>query len=256
MRFFELLLAYWPALMQGFGMTLLLVSASIVAGFALSVPIALAVQSRSGWLRIPCEGFIFFFRGTPLLVQMFIVYYGLSQFSDIKDSFLWKGFLESPFWCGAIALSLNAAAYMSVILRGGMLAVPSGQIEAARAYGMPPHLRLRRVILPQAFRIALPSYSNEIILLIKGSALASTITLMELTGTTRTLIAQTYTPIAFYAMAAVLYLVLNLSVSQVFRALERWLTPWQSAKPAAARGSKPLTPYAVHTGIVHVSRPN
>jgi His/Glu/Gln/Arg/opine family amino acid ABC transporter permease subunit len=252
MRFFELLLENWPLLIQGFGMTLLIVSISSLAGFMLSVPLALAVQSRPAWLRVPCEAFIFFLRGTPLLVQMFIVYYGLSQFNWIKNSFLWQGFLESPFWCGAIALSLNAAAYMAVILRGGMRAVPSGQIEAARAYGMPPWLRLRRVILPQAFRLALPSYSNELILLIKGSALTSTITLMELTGVTRTLISQTYTPILFYSVAAALYLILNLSVAQAFRAAERWMTPWRTGK------IKPVAPapHVVHTGIVHVTGHN
>jgi His/Glu/Gln/Arg/opine family amino acid ABC transporter permease subunit len=255
MRFFELAIEYGPMLLQGFGMTLLIVAISSVLGFTLSLPVALASQARSALLRTPCNGFIFFFRGTPLLVQMFIVYYGLSQFSSIKESFLWKGFLESPFWCGTIALSLNAAAYMAVILRGSMQTVPSGQIEAARAYGMPPSLRLRRVVLPQAFRLALPSYSNEMILLIKGSALASTITLMELTGTTRTLIAQTYTPIVFYSMAAMLYLVLNFAVAQAFRALERWLTPWRSPAPAAVTG-KQMSLHPIRTGILHASRPN
>jgi putative lysine/arginine/ornithine/histidine/octopine transport system permease protein len=230
MRFSELFLEYWPLLLQGFGMTLLVVSLSITIGFSLSVPLALAIQARPVWLRVPCAAFIFFFRGTPLLVQMFIVYYGFSQFQTVKDSILWGGFLESPFWCGVIALSLNAAAYMAVILRGGMRAVPSGQIEAARAFAMPPRLRLRRVILPLAFRAALPNYSNEFILLIKGSALTSTITLMELTGVARTLIAQTYEPIDFYIMAAVLYLVLNLIVAQVFRRLERLLSPWRTSQ--------------------------
>lgn len=230
MRFFELLQHGWMALLEGLSVTLVLIGLSFSAGLVLSIPLAFALQSRRRWKRCPAEALVFFFRGTPLLVQLFLVYYGLSQFRFVQESFLWDGFLESPFWCGILTLTVNAASYLAIILRGGMRAVPHGQIEAARAFGFTKGMRLRRIILPQAFFQSIPFYSNEMIWLVKASALASTITVMELTGRARTLIAETYSPMEYYIMAGVLYLILNGLLAWMFRVMERQLQPWRLAR--------------------------
>ena len=146
------------------------------------------------------------FRGTPLLVQIFLIYYGLGQFEAIRDSFLWTFFRE-PFWCAILALTLNTGAYTSEIIRGGIQSVPFAQIEAARACGMGRLLLFRRIVLPLAIRQALPAYGNEIILMVKASSLASTITLMEVTGIARGIIAKTFAPVEIFIVAGAIYLV-------------------------------------------------
>lgn len=223
----ETILRYLPLFFQGLKLTLFLVGLSAVIGFALSLPLARARLSPFKVLRRVAKSYIFFFRGTPLLVQIFLLYYGLSQFETVKDSRLWGGFLESPFWCAVLAISLNASAYMAEILVGGIRAVPFGQMEAGMAMGMSQKMLYWRIILPQAVRTSLPNYGNEVIVLIKGSALASTITLMELTGVTRTLVAKTYMPLPMYAIAGIFYITLNYSVARFFRLLEKVMIPYR-----------------------------
>jgi His/Glu/Gln/Arg/opine family amino acid ABC transporter permease subunit len=225
----DVLLQYYPEFLKGLRLTLILVGLSVCIGFLLSLPIALARLSPVRPLRWLAKSYIFFFRGTPMLVQIFLLYYGLSQFESVKNSIAWKGFLESPFWCAVIAISCNSAAYMAEILVGGIKAVPRGQVEAGRAVGMSSRILFWRIILPQAIRIALPNYSNEVIFLVKSSALASTITLMELTGVTRTLVSKTYMPVPVYLIAGVLYISLNYTVAKFFKILERWLMPQRHA---------------------------
>lgn len=220
---------YLPMLWQGLLVTLQLVVLSGISGFLLSLPIALARFSRHRLRRVPAKIYIFFFRGTPLLVQLFLIYYGISQLKFIQNSWLWA-VLESPFWCGYIALTLNTAAYLAQILYGGITSIPEGEIRAARALGMSRLLRFKRIIVPRAFRLALPNYSNEIILLIKGSALTSTITLMDLTGATRTVIAETYMAVEFYVIAGLMYVALCSVVAIAFRVLEKFLSPWLKAE--------------------------
>jgi His/Glu/Gln/Arg/opine family amino acid ABC transporter permease subunit len=224
--FFDLLDMYGWRLYEGWLLSLELIGLSMIIGFSLSLLVAFGRQAGWPWIKYACKSYILFFRGTPMLVQLFLIYYGLSQFQTIKNSFLWEGFLSSPYWCAVIAMSLNAGAYMAEILRGGIKAVPPKEIMAAYAFGMSTPLVYRRIILPQAFRFALPNYNNEMILLIKASALCSTITLMELTGVTRTIIAQTYAPIELYTMAGVMYLLTNFTVTRVFRIAERLLMPY------------------------------
>ena len=140
----------------------------------------------------PIRAFVTAFRGTPLLVQIFLIYYGLGQFRpSLQFLGLW-GFFREPYWCAILALTLNTAAYGTEIIRGGLQSVPYGQIEAARACGMPPWLVYRRVMLPIALRQALPGYGNEIILMIKGTSLTSIVTLLEVTGIAQQIISQTY----------------------------------------------------------------
>jgi polar amino acid transport system permease protein len=213
-----------PRMLSGAGLTLELVGLGLAIGLVLAVPIALARVSGRLWLNGPAYAYVFFFRGTPILVQIFLVYYGLSQFEAVRQGPLWP-ILREPFWCAIIAFSLNTAAYTAEIIRGGIQGVPHGEIEAARALGMSRLLVLRRIVLPRAFRLALPAYGNEIILLLKASALASTITLLDLTGVARTIIARTYMPIELFAMAGAIYLVMTFFITRGIKALEHWLSP-------------------------------
>jgi len=211
-----------PELAEGALLTVELIIFSGVLGLALAIPIALGRASHNWWVRAFPFAYIFFFRGTPLLVQIFLVYYGLSQFEFIRESFAWP-VLREAYWCAIIAFTLNTTAYTAEILRGGIQAVPPGEIEAAKVVGMGRWLRLRRIVLPRAFRIALPAYSNEVILMLKGSALASTITLLDLTGMARTIIAKTYMPIELFVAAGIFYLLITAVILQGFRFLEKHL---------------------------------
>jgi polar amino acid transport system permease protein len=226
----DVIVANLPKLAQGAALTLELVALSLIAGAAIALPLALMRVSERGWLRIPAYASLFVFRGTPLLVQIFLVYYGLGQFEGVRASALWP-ILREPYWCAIIAFALNTGAYTAEILRGAIQAVPVGEVEAANAFGMSRALSLRRIILPRAVRIALPAYGNEVILMLKGSALASTITLLDLTGMARTIIARTYMPVEIFLAAGLIYLAITFVFVQLFQLLERRL----SRHVAAAR---------------------
>lgn len=218
----DIIIASLPALARGAVLTIELIVVSGLLGLALAVPLALARASGRWWLQAFPFLWIFFFRGTPLLVQLFLVYYGASQFDFIRDSFLWP-VLREAYWCAIIAFTANTSAYTAEILRGAIQAVPAGEIEAAKAVGMNRIQRYRRIVLPRAFRIALPAYSNEVILMLKGSALASTVTLLDLTGVARTIIAETYTPIELFLAAGLFYLLITAVLLQGFRFVEKRL---------------------------------
>jgi polar amino acid transport system permease protein len=219
----DVIVANLPKLAQGAALTLKLVALSLLVGAAIALPLALMRVSERGWLRLPAYAYIFVFRGTPLLVQIFLVYYGLGQFEGVRASALWP-ILREPYWCAIIAFALNTGAYTAEILRGAIQAVPVGEVEAAKAFGMSWALSLRRIILPRAVRIALPAYGNEVILMLKGSALASTITLLDLTGMARTIIARTYMPVEIFLAAGLIYLAITFVFVQLFRLLERRLS--------------------------------
>ncbi len=208
-----------PRLLDGALLTLELVALAALAGFILALPVALARLRSHAVLWMPAYLFVFFFRGTPLLVQIFLIYYGLSQFPEVRASTLWP-ILREPYWCALIAFTLNTSAYTAEIMRGAIQAVPKGQIEAAMATGMSRLTRLRRVVLPQAVRIGLPAYSNEVILLVKASSLASTVTLMDLTGVARTISSVNYMPVELLTTAALIYLAINFLITRVFRLIE------------------------------------
>lgn len=209
----------FPELLSGLWLTVSLVALALAIGFVIALPTALARLSHIALLRWISGAYVFFFRGTPLLVQIFLVYYGLSQFEAVRESILWP-ILREPFWCTLIALALNTGAYTGEVFRGGILAVPHNQIEAARAIGMTPVTAFTRIIWPQAIRQALPAYGNEMVMMVKASALASTVTLMDITGVARTLAADTYMPIEIYTMAAIIYLTLTFTLSQAVQLLE------------------------------------
>ena len=218
----EVILKWLPKLMQGATLTLELTAVSVLAGLIVAIPLGIARSSRLWYVRSLPYAYIFFFRGTPLLIQLFLVYYGLSQFDVVRESVLWP-YLRSPFWCAVITMTLHTAAYIAEILRGAIQAIPPGEIEAARALGMSRFKTLVHIVLPRAARIGLPAYSNEVILMLKASSLASTVTLLELTGMTRTIISRTYQTVDMFLIAGVIYLVMSFVLIQGFKLLERWL---------------------------------
>lgn len=212
-------------MMSGVPLTLQLAASSIVFGAILALLFAMMRLSGVAVLDWIARLYVFVFRGTPLLVQIFIIYYGLSQFPVIRYSFLWP-VLREPYWCAVIALTLNNAAYASEIIRGGLLSVPSGQIEAAKACGMSRFTCFRRVVMPLAIRQALPGYGNEMISMVKATSLASIITLMEVTGIAAKLIAESYRAIEVFVIAGAIYLAINFVLTRVLMFAEYKLTPY------------------------------
>jgi len=224
---FAFFLEIIPVLLAGLPLTLLLTTASMVIGFLLALLLALAQQGKRRIVIWPIRAFVAVFRGTPLLVQIFLIYYGLGQFRPSLQAIgIWWLFRE-PYWCAIVALSLNEAAYGSEILRGAIKAVPRGLTEAATASGMSKLLTLRLIVLPLALRNAIPNYTNEIILMVKGTSLASIITLMEITGIAQGLISQTYRAVEVFVAAGAIYLALNFAIISALNALETRLTPYR-----------------------------
>jgi len=158
---------YFPRLLEGAWLTLELVGLSGLFGIMMAVPLALMRASTQPLLKGLAYGYIFFFRGTPLLVQIFLIYYGASQFDAVKDSFLWP-ILKEPYWCAIIAFTMNTSAYSAELIRGAIQAIPHGEIEVADALGMNRLTKIRRIILPRALGIVLPAYSNEFLLMLKA----------------------------------------------------------------------------------------
>ncbi len=227
---FELMWESLPDLLGGLVLTLELTVLSLIFGMVLALPLAALRTARSPVLWMPVYGYITFFRGTPLLVQIFLIYYGTGQFDWIRETLLWP-LLREAYWCAILAFSLNTAAYTAEILRGAIQAVPRGETEAGFALGMSRWLVFRLISLPRAFRLALPAYGNEIILVIKSSSLASTITLLDITGVARTLVAHTYAPYEVFLVAGALYLVLVLATTRLLAAVERWLKADSNTTP-------------------------
>ena len=206
--------------LEGLKNTLILVSLSLIAGLALAIPLAVLRVIGNSFIQWPIRAFVYFFRGTPLLVQMFLVYYGFGQFDAMKDSFLWPLFKEAYF-CALLTFSLNTCAYTVEILRGSIVATPHGEVEAATAVGMSRLLMLRRIILPSAFRRALPAYSNEIIFMLHGSALASVITIVDITGAARIINSRFYSPYEAFITAALFYMAITFTIVFFIRLLEK-----------------------------------
>ncbi len=210
---------YGDRLLDGTLITLKLVLIASVIGILLALPLSLARSSPRRRYWIPAYAYIYFFRGTPLLVQLFLIYYGLGQFEAVRESLLWP-VLSDAEYCGLLGLTLNTTAYTAEILRGGIRAVPKGEIEAARAYGMGWWLLQRRIVLPRALRIAWPAYGNEVILLLKGSALVSTIAVWDLMGEARSIFSRTYA-LEVFLFAGVIYFLLTFVFTRLFHIVER-----------------------------------
>lgn len=217
----ELMLESLPKLLGAVPETLILVTSSLLLGFILSVAIALARLSQNGVLSRLSYGFVYIFRSTPLLVQMFLIFYGSGQYREFLESVgLWVLFKE-PWFCAILALTLNTGAYTSEIIRGGIQSVPQGQVEAGLAAGMSKGLLFRHIIFPLAMRQALPAYGNEVILMVKATSLASTITLLEVTGISKKIIAETWSPVEVFIIAGAIYLALNFIVTRAILLAEK-----------------------------------
>jgi len=227
-------------MLGGVPLTLKLAVSSIVLGAMLALLFAMMRLSSVKALDWIARIYIFVFRGTPLLVQIFIIYYGLSQFPTIRYSFLWP-ILREPYWCAIIALTLNNAAYASEIIRGGLLSVPHGQIEAAKACGMSSFTCFHRIVMPLAIRQALPGYGNEMISMIKATSLASIVTLMEVTGIAAKLIAESYRAIEIFVIAGAIYLAINFVLTRALMFAEYRLTPYLR-QPVVKLSSEGQTP--------------
>jgi His/Glu/Gln/Arg/opine family amino acid ABC transporter permease subunit len=238
---FEFFLSVFPLVVAGIWMTVKLLVISAFFGNLLALPIALARVSHNPLLWVPSYLYILVMRGTPLLVQMYLIYYGVgSLFPDIpgiRDSFIWP-YLRDGFFYVALALSLNVAGYSGEILRGAIQAVPHGEVEACKAYGMSRWLAFRRVILPRAIRISLPTFSGETILLLKATSLASTVAVAEVLGMVQKIRADTLRNYEPLLVAAVVYIVLTFIVTRCFYFAERRLNkdrlaPKSLLRPAA-----------------------
>lgn len=231
-----------PAMLDGAVLTIEITALALAIGLVMAVGFALMRVSVNPLLRWPAFAYIFYFRGTPLLVQIFLIYYGSGQFRPELESLgLWPYFREAYF-CAVLALTLNTAAYTAEILRGGIQGVPHGEVEAARACGMSGLLLYRRIIMPKAFRIALPAYSNEVVFLFQATSLVSIITLMDLTGVARVIVARSFAVYEIYITAAIVYLILTYGILWVFRRVEFRLSGHLRGRPAQAAGDGAAAP--------------
>jgi len=225
---FDAVIENLPKYVDGLGITVKLLLLSLGAGLLLAVPLALVRTVSTGVASRLVWAYAYVFRGTPMLVQLFLCYYGLAQFDAVRDSALWP-WLSSATFCAWLTFTLNTAAYTTEIIAGSIRALPAGEIEAAKALGMSRGLMLRRIVLPAALRRALPAYGNEAIFMLHGTSLASVVTLLDITGAAREVNAKYYLPFEAFITAGAFYFVLTLCLVGLFRWAEnRWLRPMMS----------------------------
>ena len=205
--------------LSGLDNTILLLLISLPVGFVLALLFALGRVSKIALLSRTIASYIFVIRGTPLLVQIYLIYFGLGSVKLIRESFLWYA-LKEPFWCGVIALTINTVAYGAEIFRGGIQSIEKSQVESGLSLGFGKFLLLRKIILPIAVRKVLPSYGNELILMVKATSLVSLTTYMEMTGIARKIMAKTFAPVEAFIAAGILYLFLNFLMVQFVKYLE------------------------------------
>lgn len=217
-------------------MTLGLFAASVSLGAVFALGITYCRVSGGLVASAFARAYVFVFRGSPLLIQMFLIYYGLGQFPAVRHSLFWP-VLRDPFSCAVLALALCTAGYQAEIMRGGLQAVPAREIEAGRAAGMSGLLLFRRIIAPIAIRQALPAYSTEVILMVKSTALASLVTVWEVTGTAQRLISQTYRTMEVFLVATLIYLLINFIIVRLMALVEYRLSPHLRERPVVASGS-------------------
>lgn len=215
----ELFLPALLAIKSGFLFTLAITLASFVLGQVVALPLALALVSGKRWIRHPAATYTFLVRGSPLLVQLFLVYFGLGQLEAVRDSFLWP-VLRSAVSCAILTIGLNSAAYMAELLAGAIRQLPQGQTEAGQALGLRTSAMLLRIVLPQVYRAVLPGIGNELILVMKGSTLASAVTVLEMTAAAKTFVTRTYAPFETFLVAGAAYLLLGALFGRVFRSIE------------------------------------
>ncbi|BAN49978.1 ABC transporter permease [Metapseudomonas resinovorans] len=209
-----------PLYLGGVLVTLKLLAISLALGLAVAVPLALMRVSKQPWINFPAWLYTYVIRGTPMLVQLFLIYYGLAQFEAVRESWLWP-YLSNATFCACLAFAINTSAYTAEILAGSIKATPHGEIEAAKAMGMSRAKLYRRILLPSALRRALPQYSNEVIMMLHTTSLASIVTLIDITGAARTVNSQYYLPFEAFITAGAFYLCLTFILVRLFKAAER-----------------------------------
>ena len=216
----ELILDSFPKLLSASVTTLKLLSVSMIIGLFIGLFFAIMRIKNNIFLGKLAYAYSYIFRGTPLLVQIFIIYYGFGQVEYIRESFLWV-ILKEPYWCAIIAFALNTGAYTSEILRSAFQTIKPGFIEAGKSLGVPNKIIFYKIQIPIAIRQSLPAYGNEIILMLKGTSLASTVTLMDLTGVAKFIISTTFKPIEVFIIAGSIYLFITFIIHNLIKALEK-----------------------------------
>jgi len=209
-----------PKLLSATVVTLKLLSLSLFFGLLIGLLFAILRLNKNLVINKFAYGYSYIFRGTPLLVQIFIIYFGLGQIEYFRSTFLWVVFKE-PYWCAIIAFALNTGAYTSEILRSAFETIKPGIIEAGKSLGISNKVIFYKIQIPVAIRQSLPAYGNEIILMMKGTSLASTVTLMDITGVAKHIVSTTYKPLEIFLMAGCIYLFMTFLIHNLIKYLEK-----------------------------------
>ena len=217
---FELMVVSFPKLLNAALITLKLLSVSLIIGLFIGLLFAILRLNKNIFINKFAYGYSYLFRGTPLLVQIFIIYFGLGQIEYLRSTVLWT-VLKEPYWCAIIAFALNTGAYTSEILRSAFQTIKPGIIEAGKSLGIPNKIIFYKIQIPIAIRQSLPAYGNEIILMMKGTSLASTVTIMDLTGVAKYIISTTFKPIEVFIIAGGIYLFMTFIIHNVIKFLEK-----------------------------------
>ena len=216
----DLMINSFPKLLNATLITLKLLSVSLILGLFIGLGFAILRMNNNKLINKFAYGYSYIFRGTPLLVQIFIIYFGLGQIEYLRTTFLWV-VLKEPYWCAIIAFSLNTGAYTSEILRSAFQTIKPGYLEAGRSLGIPSKIIFTKIQIPIAIKQSLPAYGNEIILMLKGTSLASTVTLMDLTGVAKYIISTTFKPVEVFIVAGGIYLFMTFIIHNVIKYLEK-----------------------------------
>jgi len=217
---FELIISSFPKMLGAAAITVKLLAFSLAIGLLIGLFFAVLRLNKNIFINKFAYGYSYLFRGTPLLVQIYIIYFGLGQIEFIRSTFLWV-ILKEPFWCAIIAFALNTGAYTSEILRSAFQTIKPGVIEAGKSLGISNKIIFYKIQIPIAIRQSLPAYGNEIILMLKGTSLASTVTIMDLTGVAKHIISTTFKPVEVFILAGSIYLFMTFIVHNVIKFLEK-----------------------------------
>ena len=216
----ELMISSFPKLLNAAVITLKLLSVSLIIGLFIGLFFAILRLNKNIFINKFAYGYSYVFRGTPLLVQIFIIYFGLGQIEYLRSTVLWV-ILKEPYWCAIIAFALNTGAYTSEILRSAFQTIKPGIVEAGKSLGISNKVIFYRIQIPIAIRQSLPAYGNEIILMMKGTSLASTVTIMDLTGVAKYIISTTFKPIEVFIVAGGIYLFMTFIIHNLIKFLEK-----------------------------------
>ena len=217
---FELMIISFPKLLNAAVITLKLLSVSLIIGLFIGLLFAILRLNKNIFINKFAYGYSYLFRGTPLLVQIFIIYFGLGQIEYLRTTFLWT-ILKEPYWCAIIAFALNTGAYTSEILRSAFQTIKPGIIEAGKSLGISTKIIFYKIQIPIAIRQSLPAYGNEIILMMKGTSLASTVTIMDVTGVAKYIISTTFRPVEVFIVAGGIYLFMTFVIHNIIKYLEK-----------------------------------